>query len=260
VPYTFKRLHSPCPTLGWSPIFSQTKKILAMRMRYISMAVACMCHVNMWSQDCLTNAAGISTNPDASVNPQCPGNVVFDWRQDKYPYKANPSGLPPVEFEISSPFSNETNVLYPMLWDVNDGGGDYLPADGWELIQPGVYTHNPDIINYNYVVLYNRYTSILRVVFFLSPSLGDDYSFVVVKLRFRIPHTATRVSALLHPRTGISQPMDQFSVAESQATVLYTNKDYDCIPLPGMAGDAIPLPWIKFSPSIPRCLPILTAL
>jgi len=96
-------------------------------------------------------ANSIRTNPENAVNPDCPAQVnTFDWRQLQYPYKG---GQPPSEWLIQSPFWNTSNVNYRTLWDEEDGGKDYPPADGWELIKKGVA---PEATDYSYVLLSSR--------------------------------------------------------------------------------------------------------
>ncbi|MFM9949888.1 MAG: T9SS type A sorting domain-containing protein [Saprospiraceae bacterium] len=167
-------------------------------------------------------ANGIRTNPENAVNPDCPAQVnTFDWRQLQYPYQG---GLPPSQWFIQSPFWNTSNVNYLPLWDEENGGKDYQPADGWELVKKGVA---PAATDYSYVLLYNRYTSILRVVFAVAPTQGDDYNFISVTIKFfGDVGVSGNMTALLHPRTGLSQPMDRPSVPISQSSVLYT-QDYD---------------------------------
>lgn len=189
-----------------------------MRMIYILMAVASMCTVRLWGQTppCPGSERGITTNPDAPTNPECPTQInTFDWRQTHYPFYW--SGDPNLT-SVWSPFWNSSNVNIE-LWDELFGGKDYHPADGWELIKRGVA---PDIINFNYVVLYNKYTSILRVVFALPPT-QEDYQFIKVNLEFPRPNASIgNVTALLHPRTGQSQAMDRISVTSVHSSVVYT--------------------------------------
>lgn len=190
-----------------------------MRMIYIIIAAACLYSTGMWSQSnsCVGVPRGITTNPEAPVNTGCPTQEnTFEWRQTHYPFYW--SGDPNLT-QVWSPFWNSTNVNLA-LWNETYGGKDYQPADGWELIRKGVA---PDVINFNYVALYNKFTSILRVVFALPPT-QQDYQFIQVSISF--PGASTQfpggLTALLHPRTGKSQAMDQRSVPIAQTSVVYT--------------------------------------
>jgi len=147
-------------------------------------------------------ANNIRTDPADPTNPDCPAQInTFDWRQNQYPFSW--TGAPHLT-QVQSPYWNSSNGLYDELWDEFIGGKDYQPEDGWELLKKGVA---PDVVNFNYVVLYNRFTSIIRVVFALPPT-QEDYQFIQVVLNFDDATEEGKVTALLHPRTGISQPMD----------------------------------------------------
>lgn len=162
-------------------------------------------------------ANGIRTNPENAVNPDCPAQAnTFDWRQTYYPYYW--SSFPHVT-QVQSPFWNISG-FNDDLWHEENGGKDYQPADGWELIKKGVA---PEVENQSYVVLYNRFTSILRVVFALPPVVSHDYPYISVKISFPESDGASigKMTALLHPTTGLSQPMDQFSIGNAQSTVRY---------------------------------------
>lgn len=98
---------------------------------------------------------------------------------------------------------------------------DFEVEDGWELLnfKPGEST---------YVVLYNKFTSILRLLFLL-PQSQEDYDAISVKFEFDPPTNqitgAGTLTALFHPLGGINQPLDEQSIKLSKTTSIYTNSN-----------------------------------
>lgn len=109
---------------------------------------------------------GIQTNPDDAVNNERPSKrnsnpLIFDWRQEYFPILSTKT----TSTSIISPYYNVNNVRLAHLVESKD----YRPEDGWELIRQelghpidpvGSFTVETD---YPFVILYNRYTAVLRV-------------------------------------------------------------------------------------------------
>ncbi len=166
-------------------------------------------------QECVETPNGVSTDPDNPQNANC-NDVLFlndfDWRATNYDIGVG---------TVPSPFENNAAVDISYLWDAGTypfSARDYEPEDGWELIrfQPGADS---------YLVLYNKYTSILRVLFLITQT-QDNYDFVSAELKFDPPATnGGAVTALLHPTSGRSQPLDRTSTGATKSVVQYTNND-----------------------------------
>lgn len=108
---------------------------------------------------------GITTNPRSPVNNESPTKVndFFDWGTQKY--DMNLSGED--KDDVLSPF-NSITAYNPDLTHIHTSS-DYLSEKGWELItvQLGIdedgntFTNHA---NFGFFVLYNKYTSIMRVL------------------------------------------------------------------------------------------------
>lgn len=186
---------------------------------FLPLLLLCFSSIALWAQsDCILMANGISTDPDNPVNPQCTGNEflnTFDWRAQQYPHGPGGNG------EILSPFFNDAATKLSYLWNPLAfplSAQDFEVEDGWELIRfkPGEDT---------YVILYNKYTSILRVLFLIPPS-QEDYDGISAELKF-FPEVNDSgdgvISALLHPTSGLSQPLDKPSISSTKSVVTYSN-------------------------------------
>ncbi|MEO0727829.1 MAG: T9SS type A sorting domain-containing protein, partial [Bacteroidota bacterium] len=143
----------------------------------------------------------------------------FDWRTQSY--LIDPDNPNDPDSWVGSPFYNDDATKLSYLWNPTAyplSALDYEPADGWELIR-----FDPD--EDAYVILYNKYTSILRVLFLL-PSTQADYDAVMAEIMFDPPAgTGGNVTALFHPTTGENQALDQNSLGALQSYVVYPNED-----------------------------------
>ncbi|MFZ5971554.1 MAG: hypothetical protein ACOYXA_08165 [Bacteroidota bacterium] len=107
---------------------------------------------------------GITTNPSAPFNPEKPSktNTFFDWRELIFDINSQYILAP----QIDAPFNQSDNGLVSHFLD----NQDRLPEDGWELIKYDMgYTEAGEPkttpVGFVYVVLYNKYTGILRTFF-----------------------------------------------------------------------------------------------
>jgi Secretion system C-terminal sorting domain len=118
------------------------------------------------NSQCLNcNVKGITTNPSNAVNNEFPSkrNTFFDWTNlGLFPVN---SQFWPVPFNsIKSPFNQDGNLPLSHLLE----NPDRLPTDGWELIKYNLGfsedgTPNGTTNRNLYIVLYNKYTGVLRV-------------------------------------------------------------------------------------------------
>ncbi len=124
---------------------------------------------------------GITTNPDNPINNQIPvkKNTFFDWRQSFFLVNN-----PIIGTGIYSPFYQSGNIpINHFLYN-----RDYNPTEGWELItydfginEDG--TPKPQAKSTVNLVLYNKYTGILRVFFALEKNAGYNGANVSVYLK-----------------------------------------------------------------------------
>lgn len=164
---------------------------------------------------------GISTNPLNPVNNQFPAkkNTFFDWQDSLWSMQPSPFCFRTALNE--SPFYKIDNLeelreAKDMKWE-----------DGWELLRRHVgltesnaYTvSNPEHL---YVILYNKYTGILRVI--LMACRGADYNAAKVTIRFH--ETSVMKTDLLEmSRDQVSALDKTFLLTEFSAGVKYVNEN-----------------------------------
>jgi hypothetical protein len=105
---------------------------------------------------------GITTNPDSPVNTERADkrNTFFDWRA--LTYNVNSQYI--TTSQIESPFNQSNNLLVNHFLN----NQDRLPQDGWELIKYDMGfnengTPKTTPVGYLHMVLYNKFTGVLRV-------------------------------------------------------------------------------------------------
>jgi|AntRauTorckE5430_2_1112549.scaffolds.fasta_scaffold08138_1 hypothetical protein len=151
----------------------------------------------------------VSTDPQNPFNKEV-GNVQsspyfnnFNW-QTPYYYPGNY-----VLLDVQSPFESTTNINFFNKLSTDTDIKDYYVEDGWELLNENITsTNQTDVI---YFTLYNKYSSIIRVLFAMEESSAAAFTTVSVKLRF----DDDNINAILHPSGAIAQPLDR----ESEKTV-----------------------------------------
>lgn len=155
--------------------------------KYLLLFVLIACSgpfISLYGQNCAPN--GITTNPAAPVNTQRPSKLnTFNWTLPSFPLNLALTGVNATV--INSPFFTTDNSGVSHFYDPIDGIKDVYPAQGWELIkrdfgyndqgQPNVPgTTNP------YLVLYNKYTSVLRV--FIARVEANPYNGANIQISF----------------------------------------------------------------------------
>ena len=154
--------------------------------------------------------AGIRTDPAAATNPGGQLNT-FNWYYGNY----QPSAYNGRMYTLNSalPGVGQPYIELPWLQPNNPvmdrfNGKIDTPGDGWELIRRDlgyddagnpVKTTNPTLI------LYNRYTSILRV-FTAVGDLQNGYSFAEIKLYFG--QTATNKAGTLNRQSALGVALE----------------------------------------------------
>ncbi len=141
-----------------------------------------------YSQCLNCNTKGITTNPGNSfgnsVNTEKPAkrNTFFDWT-NLGTLPVSSQFWPPPYNNISSPFNQDGNIPLSHLLE----NPDRMPEDGWELIKydlgfnedgspKGTTTRNI------YIILYNKYTGILRI--FVAANEIVSYNGIRVVINF----------------------------------------------------------------------------
>lgn len=162
----------------------------------------------------------ISTNPFAPSNPTAPEASFineFNWFQEAVNNVLFDIPLTNMSdyFSISSMLNpyNDDNALCHYLMEADLSELDVHPEDGWELLfinlgrYPDGTTYSSQNSNMPYIILYNKYRSIVRV-FGNCKFVQTNFSEVSVTLGFDIVH-APYVSGLLRFNNGTDRTMDQ---------------------------------------------------
>ncbi len=183
---------------------------------------------------CYLQPNGVTTDPrnnfQNAENPVDPiyTNQFFDWTQDYFhnlnwqntsgPTSANqPHNLP----------DNSTAFIYN-----ND---DFMPENGWELLRfnkgyinyweddEGIGTPNTTN-NSVYFILYNKYRSLIRVYFMISPSQAD-YDYFRVNLKFK--DIQMNRTAILSSAEKVIKPLIHFDpLLKLSSTYQFFNSSY----------------------------------
>jgi len=157
-----------------------------MKKSIITTFVVIVCWVPGFTQ-CLK---GITTNPDAPVNTERPDkrNTFFDWRALIYNINSQFINAP----QIESPFNQSNNVLVNHFLN----NQDRLPQDGWELIKYDMGfnengTPKTTPIGYIHLVLYNKFTGVMRVF------VAGDYTQAFNGAKIEIKYLSGKMSSAL---------------------------------------------------------------
>jgi uncharacterized membrane protein YgcG len=192
-------------------------------MKNVTFLSMIMLTVHLWSfAQC--DPKGITTNPDAPVNPEQPSktNTFFDWRKLDYNMHQTINGIS-IPTTIPAPFDqiDNSNVL-------SIHGMEFRPEDGWELIARNLGykddgTPRTDMTN-PYLVLYNRFTGRLR--FFLA--IGDkdeDYQTAEVIIMQNSGRNGDFRAVFGHA-DNLMEPVQTFNPANNMATIQrFINED-----------------------------------
>lgn len=174
----------------------------------------------------------ISTNPDASYNPERPDvRNRFDWRRSPftafYPNRIGPFGgtTPKV---LTNPYydTDQETLQYFNLMNTPVGPNmfdpekmDFHPRDGWELLHRH-FGYDPDEITttnpatdsriHPYLLLYNRYTGKIRQVAYL-PSLAGQQLFMKIgyPLATGTINSPLKFSGLFNGYDGLFRALDR---------------------------------------------------
>jgi Secretion system C-terminal sorting domain len=162
-------------------------------MRYklfFSTAIACLCYIMAYSQ--CPNVTDISNTNVCGLYGDGNGNSNWNWELNdpldptycsNWYARTSPSGF---LTRMGSPFVNATSGKLKVIAD----NGDYTKEKGWELLQRkfGCYS---DITN-PYFILYNRYTSMMRVYVYLGTN--TSYSQLLMTIKSVYDHRPATIS------------------------------------------------------------------
>jgi hypothetical protein len=165
---------------------------------------------------------GISTNPVNPINNQLPSkkNTFFNWQDSIYQVQQIISNCLRGS-QMESPFYKIDN-----LEELRDSK-DMKWEDGWELIRRGFgltdqNTYTTDAVPHVYLVLYNKYSGILRVL--LKTCRGADYNAAKITLSFN-PLSQVKTDLLEISRGAVSAIDKAFTESAFGAGSKYVNDD-----------------------------------
>lgn len=149
-------------------------------------------------------------------------NAVFNWRQNPY-YFYFTAGASPTPVE--NPFVSNSNVMNVGRFRDQQPIKDYEPLDGWNLIQYDF--GSPTIgktIDIPWIVLYNKYESILRVFMWVPNAKTKNAGKIDIKFK-GLPNQPYFESALLNHASAPSFALDNFEKKKNMAAPNGTNSN-----------------------------------
>ncbi len=162
---------------------------------------------------------GIITDPNNPVNNELPikKNTFFNWMNPTWP--GNTTCYPGPGVDFTSPFYRIDNLEALRLLK------DYKPQDGWELIRRDFgYTDNGTLITdrpeHTYLILYNKYRGILRVI--LRTCRKEDYNGAQINIRFQNPTFQTALLDLSNTAQALDAP-HEVNIEFTAATTFYND-------------------------------------
>jgi hypothetical protein len=190
-----------------------------MKQKLLLFCALLFCNAIVYAQ--YPNINGISTNPANPINPQMPSkkNTFFNWQDSIYAVRPITGDCSRPDQTVS-PFFRTDNV------ESLRESKDMLWSDGWELIARkfGLDESNnyavdadPDMT----MILYNKYTGLLRVV--LKICRGSDYSAASITIKFH--STSVMKTDLLEFSKEISPLTKTFKESKFTAGAEYYNNN-----------------------------------
>jgi hypothetical protein len=188
-----------------------------MKIKYALLITAFLAGNHLLAQYPCVN--GISTNPANPINSQLPSkrNTFFNWQDSLY--NVQPINTDCIRgTQIESPFYKINNL------EALRESKDMLWTDGWELILRGfglseTNTYTTDPVPSLYLVMYNKYTGILRVL--LKVCRGADYN--AAKITIKFDGTSQMKTDLLEFSRDISALDKKFTSTVYAAGSIYVN-------------------------------------
>jgi hypothetical protein len=140
-------------------------------------------------------------------------NSAFNWRQNPYYFYFTAGSAP---MPIDNPFVSNSNVMNIGRFRDNVLK-DYDPLDGWNLIQFDFGSSIPGkTIDIPWIVLYNKYESILRVFMWVPNAKTKNAGKIDIKFKGLLGQPY-KESALLNHASAPSFAMDNFEKKKSIA-------------------------------------------
>lgn len=149
-------------------------------------------------------------------------NAAFNWRQNPYYFyfTAGASSTP-----VENPFVSNSNVMNIGRFRDQQPIKDYEPLDGWNLIQ---YDFGSPVvgktIDIPWIVLYNKYESILRVFMWVPNAKTKNAAKIDIKFK-GVPNQPYKESALLNHASAPSFTVDNFEKKKNIAAPNGTNSN-----------------------------------
>jgi Secretion system C-terminal sorting domain len=158
-------------------------------------------HKSLIGQCVWDNNKGFNTPLGSTIN-------TFDWRTDRYLVYTKTNQTSPDL--IWSPFSSQNNADDNINGFIVQFPKDNDPSEGWELILKNFGSPNDPYPNPT-LVLYNRYSAILRVFIYVPQLSNFDKNSAKIDIMFYYIDASSKVeSALLAPLSTPLVALDKF--------------------------------------------------
>lgn len=138
-------------------------------------------------------------------------NSHWDWRAEKFELVYFPGNGPAITRVVSSPFHQATFTFHPNTNFLTHGVPDYDPADGWELLYRN-FGSIAEPVGEPSFGLYNRYSSLIRIFYWLEPNGETVYQNMTLNLKHVLQGgpNSSKVSAILEHLNIPANPLENF--------------------------------------------------
>lgn len=142
-------------------------------------------------------------------------NGLWDWRRQEYQITYYPGNAPAITRTVASPFHQVGFTFHPNTNFLTSGVPDYDPADGWELLYrnfgtPQVTFGGPGPVGEPSFGLYNRYSSLVRIFYWLEPNGETVYQNMTLNVSNVDDFGNAKVSAIFENLNIPANPLENF--------------------------------------------------
>lgn len=140
-----------------------------------------------------------------------PGSTIgfWDWREETFTLTYYPGNGIPITTIEDSPFHNVSYSLAPNTNFLTYGNPDYEPADGWELLYRNFGTSARPVKEPSFG-LYNRYSSLVRIFYWLTPNGEEVYDNMTFSARHVNDIAGSKASAIFEHLNIPANALDNF--------------------------------------------------
>lgn len=177
--------------------FSQLKPILVSLCLFLALALMAQPPYNTIDGIPFNNEPRVNDTPCTMYTEPESTVEMWDWRVPRYVLNYYPGNNPPITREVDSPFYLSNNSFSPNTAFLTIGPLDFEVTEGWELLYRNFGTEENPVGEPSFG-LYNRYSSLARIFFWIEPNGEEAYQEAVINVSHaNVPFGEEKVSAIL---------------------------------------------------------------